>query len=388
MVDFDFKVLRAVVDAAPDPILVVDGSGRIRFVNLNATDLFGWSRKELLGMTVEDLIPGSYGPAHVKVRERYLHQPDIRRMTESRYVLGVARDGREIPLDIKLSPLAMGDETFVVTSLRDIRELKRIEDSLRESGAQLESAYGALLEVNEEKNYMLGMAAHDLRNPLGSIQGFAASLSAGMFGPLRDEQIQVVERIQRAAEFMLILVEDLLDVSELDAGHLQLRESPVDIVSLVNECCILLRPIAERKLMGLAQVSALNRLVTIADYAKIEQVVNNLLGNAIKYSAPGTNVSVNVTLVNETITVSIADEGPGIHPDEVKKLFRPFGRASSRPTANERSTGLGLAITQRIVDAHGGRAWVHSTLGTGSTFSFSIPLRPVQAEMEKLDGAA
>jgi len=173
---------------------------------------------------------------------------------------------------------------------------------------------------------------------------------------------------------MARLVDDLLDVAAIESGRLQLVYQPTDLVALVQTNLTRNRLIAARKNTTL-ELTAAPTPMALLDAAKIEQVLNNLVTNAIKFSPPGSRVQITVLSSGEELVLSVKDEGPGIPPKEMESLFKPFQRTSVKSTAGEKSTGLGLVIAKRIVEEHGGRIWVESQAGAGSTFHVSLPIK-------------
>jgi two-component system, OmpR family, sensor kinase len=254
-------------------------------------------------------------------------------------------------------------------------EFTRLNNELADAQRALAKQNVALVALNEEKNRLLGMAAHDLRNPLGVIMSYAKFLDRMAGARLDAKERQFLAQIEKSSQFMLRLLEDLLDISQIESGKLNLVLAPLDLAALVNNNVALNRVLAGAKQIGieLALPPALPPLQ--ADATKIEQVLNNLISNAVKYSHAGTTLRVMVDADAQSVTVAVRDQGQGIPEAELAKLFQPFSKTTVKSTAGEKSTGLGLAITRRIVEGHGGRIAVESRVGAGSTFSFSLPAR-------------
>jgi signal transduction histidine kinase len=207
------------------------------------------------------------------------------------------------------------------------------------------------------------------------VQSCAKFLLRQAASRLDEEHVEFLTIIQAYSGFMLQMVDDLLDVSAIEAGELKLDPKPVDLVALVQRNVALNRILAESKQIRLSFHHAGQYGSVVLDEGKVEQVLNNLISNAVKFSHPGSSVEVSVVQRAGSVVVSVKDEGQGIPPDELDKLFHWFGRTSVRSTEGERSTGLGLAIAQRIVMEHQGEIWVESEVGVGSTFHFSLPLQ-------------
>ena len=229
----------------------------------------------------------------------------------------------------------------------------------------------AIKDINEQKNTFLGMAAHDLRNPISSIRGFSELM---LEGGLDAESInEFLTMINTASNEMLILLNDLLDVSHIESGKFELNKEQEDFSKVLGRRCFLMGPTADKKNITLQKEFDLKSVFSF-DAGKISQAIDNFISNAIKYSPPGTTVTLRLTEQENKVKFSVQDQGPGISEDERSKLFKEFSKLSSQSTAGEKSTGLGLAITKKIVEAHGGEIGVDSEDGQGSTFFFTLPV--------------
>jgi|WetSurMetagenome_2_1015567.scaffolds.fasta_scaffold223636_1 two-component system, sensor histidine kinase and response regulator len=230
-----------------------------------------------------------------------------------------------------------------------------------------------LVELNQQKNRFLGMAAHDLRNPLTSIRGLGEILLTEVTGPLNEEQREYLAIIHSAASGMLALVNDLLDVSIIESGRLELEKNPASLKSVVEERVRIHRFLAQEK-----RISMLCTLEEIGlqkfDSSKVAQVIDNLLSNAIKFSPLDSTIQIALRKERAVARFSVRNEGQGIAPADQTAIFGEFQKLRSKPTAGEKSTGLGLAIAKRIVEAHGGAINVQSQAGTGTVFDFTLPI--------------
>lgn len=233
--------------------------------------------------------------------------------------------------------------------------------------------YQKLFELNELKNRFLGIAAHDLRNPIGVARGYLKLLLGGVVGTVPDEQRKLLEKVERSCARMLDLVNDLLDLSAIEAGQLTLEPDEVDLVSFLAEVAEAHEIHARAKSIAIETSLPPGLPKVRLDRKRFEQVLDNLLSNAVKFSHPGTTVTLGAEARGPKVRLSVRDQGQGIPEDEVSRLFHEFGRTSIRPTGDEKSTGLGLAISRRIVEGHGGRIEVESELGKGSTFVVTLP---------------
>jgi signal transduction histidine kinase len=253
-------------------------------------------------------------------------------------------------------------------------ELTTLNNEMANLQRELAKKNAELAELNQLKNRLLGMAAHDMRTPLGAIRTYAEFLEEEVADRLTDEQHEFLTVIREQSDFMLHLVSDLLNVSAIEAGQLNLDRQPADLITLIQRVVKLNGVLAAKKEIAVQFDSATIPLELSFDASKIEQVLNNLIGNALKFSHRGTRVRVRLDCTAQVVTVGVQDEGQGIPANDLSKLFQPFSRTSVRTTGGEQSTGLGLAIVHRIVEGHGGRIWVKSEVGKGSTFFFTLPV--------------
>lgn len=252
---------------------------------------------------------------------------------------------------------------------------QHIFKELKEKNEQLEI-------LNEKKNKFLGIVAHDLRNPLSIITMSSQVLHRS--GTLDKKQISFLQRIKTSSEYMLQLVEELLDLTKIEAGHLHLNLQTSDIANIVENTVILNQTLAGDKNILLNYSYEPEISPVTLDPLKIEQVVNNLISNAIKYSYPGSQVKIGLTEDQNQVVLRIEDHGQGIPAEEMPLLFTPYAKISSKATAGEKSTGLGLAISRRIVDGHNGQIWAESQLGQGTTFYVTLPKHLTTAHVKSL----
>lgn len=273
----------------------------------------------------------------------------------------------------------VGDDKFyellkVILSYRaDAKDAEINHSLLRKLVLDYSNAERNLFELNQLKNKFLGMAAHDLRNPLASIRGFSEIILSGDVGSLTEEQKEFLTIINSLSQDMLTLVNDLLDVSVIESGKLDLKLEPGSLKELIEERVRVNSILANQKMMKLH--TSLSDVPKVSfDSIRIAQVIDNLITNAIKYSPPHANIYITLQQKEGKVTMGVRDQGPGISLEEQPKLFGEFQRLSTQPTGGEKSTGLGLAIAHKIVTAHNGTIGVESQVGSGSTFTFSLPI--------------
>jgi signal transduction histidine kinase len=271
--------------------------------------------------------------------------------------------------------LTAGGIDYLPKPIRAKEALARIRTHLQIRGllAQQRLLVEQLSKANSAKNRFLGMAAHDLRNPLASIRGLAEFMRDGVVGPLTPEQLDLVNTIHSASQDMLLLVNELLDVSVIEAGELKIAPEASDLGEIVVKAVYLANIEAAKKQTKIVMSPGERPPPCRLDPNKIRQVVGNLLTNAIKFSPPGSTINVEVAAQPGSVTIAVHDQGPGIPESEHDKLFKDFGRTSVRPTGGEKSTGLGLAICRKIVEAHRGTITAKNLPDRGCVFRVTLP---------------
>jgi len=282
-------------------------------------------------------------------------------------------DENELRITIKraLEAYELGQQ-----NLRLIEDLTRIN---KELDRKVEERTWELKEANERKDELLGMVAHDLRNPLTVVMNFAQILRKRLEGKVSEREMKYLNIMYDACNHSLMLIEDLLDINAIESGKVRLVPTRENLEDLLRENCEKNEYLAINKGIGLALEipEALPHL--FVDPERIQEVLDNLISNAIKFSHPGTSIKVRAVRNGARIEVSIQDQGQGIRAEELGTLFKKFGRTTTKPTQGEMSTGLGLAIAKKIVELHGGQIWVESAYGQGSTFTFSLPMAPEES---------
>jgi PAS domain S-box-containing protein len=375
------------LEAAPDAIMQVDAEGRIILLNRVTEDMFGYTRDELLGQPVEVLIPQELHARHAVHRAHYRQNPMTRAMGSGLVLEGIRKDGSRFPVEISLSPSSMEEGFRVTAIIRDTTERRMAEDRLRrvreeytqrlaESNAELELTNRELERANRLKTEFLASMSHELRTPLHTIIGFSELLAEQLEGPLNEKQKRFVQHIHNDSLHLLELINDVLDISKIEADRLELRPEPFDFTALVAESLASVRSLAEAKLQHLE--TALNVPAAVeADRLRIKQVLVNLLSNAIKFTPEKGRIRVEARVHELFVEVSVSDTGVGIPAGEHDFIFDKFHQVGATTKGVREGTGLGLAITKRLVEQHGGGIRVQSQPKKGSTFTFTLPLTAV-----------
>lgn len=273
------------------------------------------------------------------------------------------------------------DRTLLVVADYDIEELERVNHQIMAVNREITNLQrelarqkAELAQLNERKNEFMGIAAHDLRSPLSVIQGFSSLLVRRPEMPA-EERADILAMITDSVREMLAMLSNLLNVSEIESGKLQLAPADVDLHEYFQRIVQRNHHLAEQKDITISLDLAPDLPPITFDPHRIQQVMDNLLSNAFKFSYPGTQVTIRtVRLAPNAVEISVIDQGQGIKADELDRVFDAFQRTSTRATAGEHSTGLGLAICRRIVELSGGHIGVESEHGQGSRFFFTLPI--------------
>jgi len=250
----------------------------------------------------------------------------------------------------------------------------RLEEKVKIRTSELETLNSRLSDLNKEKNSYIGMVAHDLRNPIGIAEAFSDLLLEEFDTLTKDSQLEYIGLINQSCSFSLDLIHSFLDISKIEAGIFDLNLSLQDYISFLTDNVKRNAMLARNKSQSIVIETSLSEINFCFDKNKIEQVLNNLLGNAMKYSAANTQITIEVSSSGQWMTTRIMDEGQGIPQDELETVFHPYKTTSVKATSDEKSTGLGLAIVKKIIESHHGEVAVESEVGKGSVFSFKIPL--------------
>jgi PAS domain S-box-containing protein len=504
---------RGLLESAPDAMVIVDASGAITLVNRQTERLFGYSREELIGQPVELLVPQRLRDGHQRHRTAYSTGPRVRGMRAGMELLGVRKDGTEVPVEISLSPLETSEGVLISSAIRDITEQKRLkeelqwrnaalleasefvnsifqssteysiiaedldgnilawnegarriygytsaemvgkenvrvlyapeelasgkvgsalttaletgkfegefqrvrktgelfparltitlrrdsegnpigyvliskdiseekalEEQLKRKNQEIEEQYRRVQQANRLKSEFLANMSHELRTPLNAIIGFSELMHDGKVGPISEEHKEYLGDILTSSRHLLQLINDVLDLSKVESGKMELHPEPVVLEKLVGEVRDILRTLASQKRITTEVAIDPSLSEVITDPGKLKQVLYNYLSNALKFTPEEGRVRIRI--LPETggaWRLEVEDTGIGIRPEDIGRLFVEFQQLDASSAKKFPGTGLGLALTRRIVEAQGGRVGVDSTPGKGSVFFAVLPRRP------------
>jgi PAS domain S-box-containing protein len=362
--------LRLVMEAAPNAMIAVDDAGHISLMNAQAERLFGYVRAELLGESVERLVPDRLRGNHTSLRATYLSAPTTRAMGVGRELFGLRKDGSEFPIEIGLNPLSTPRGKFVLAAIIDITERKRAEE-LRLINAGIHQQNAQLEAANRELESFSYSISHDLRAPVRAIKGYADALDREFGAALDDGARRLLSIVREESSRLGFLIDDLLKFSAL--GRKTLEKKLVDMTALARD--VAAEPRAAAKEAGRTLEIHVDALPPVlGDRTLLRQVWENLISNAAKYSSKIDPAIVRVTgwIEGTHAIYRVQDNGAGFNMKYYDKLFGVFARlhhADEFP-----GTGVGLAIVQRILTHHNGRIWAQSTPGEGASFTFALPV--------------
>jgi len=344
---------RAVVEAAPNGMVMIDGGGTIVLVNNEIERLFGYTRDELLSHPIELLVPERLRERHPGLRTEFVGHPKTRAMGAGRDLYGVRKDGAEIPVEIGLNPIETDEGLFVLASVVDITERKHAESELRRS--------------NEELERFAYVASHDLQEPLRMVGSYVQLLAKRYRGKLDADADEFIGFALDGALRMQRLIEDLLAYSRVGTRGAALV--PTDTNAVLQAALRSLKLAIEESAAAVTH----DPLPTVpADPGQLEHLFLNLVSNALKFrGAEPPRVHISAARADGGWRFRVQDNGIGIEPQYFERIFVIFQRLHAR--ADYPGTGVGLAIAKKIVERHGGRIWVESQPGHGTTFCFTLP---------------
>ena len=357
---------RALLDSAPDAVIVVDPTGKIVLSNKQTSKILGYERDELLGKPVEMLLPEEFREVHVEHRQTYNALPEGRPMGAGIDLYARRKDGTQVAVDISLSPVETDSGFLVFALLRDASERRRVEDALRTALDREREATEDLRKLDRTKNAFLSAVSHELRTPLTAILGFAELLEEPDVRTSEEMTYDLVGRVRFSANRLNDLLGDLLDLDRLHRGIVAPRRRATELRSLVK------RALASLDVGAHPLTVNVDDSVVQVDPAQTERIIENLISNAVKYTPDGTNIYVRAQAsTNNGVNLFVEDEGPGVARELWPTIFEPFVRGDTGTFSQ--GTGIGLSLVERFARLHGGYAEIGERPGGGASFRVVLP---------------
>lgn len=397
-------LLESIFKTSPDALLISNPQGLIVMANQQAERLLSYSVEDLVGSSIDTLVPDRVRARHPALRNQFVADPAHRIMVKDREVVVRRKDGSECAVEISLSVVETSPGRYIAVALRDITERLAATRTLKAHLAELTDAQLELVQhrdhleqlvdtrtqelniakdvaesANRAKSEFLSNMSHELRTPMNAIMGFGQILEYD--SKLNSEQLDYVHEIMTASRHLLVLINEVLDLARIESGRSELFLEPVGLTCLFKECVDLIRPLAQARQITLTQDAVVGQSVR-ADHVRLKQVLLNLLSNAVKYNNPGGVIHLGVQSASgQMLRICVADHGPGVAPEKVANLFQPFSRLVGEHSGIE-GAGIGLTISQKLMEAMKGAIGFENTDGGGATFW--IALQNADADSEAM----
>lgn len=366
---------RLVVEASPNAIIVTNASGQIELVNKQAEKLFRYTREELLGHQVEMLIPQRFRASHPTLRDQFMSEPSTRAMGAGRDLYAHTKDGQEVPIEIGLNPIHTGQGMLVLSSIIDISERKAAEYRFKLQTEQIAAA-------SRYKSEFLANMSHELRTPLNSILILSEQLKNNSTGTLSARQVTHADIIHRSGSDLLALINDILDLSKIEAGRMSVLLETINLTDFVASVERSFRPMAEAKHLAFSvDLDGDAPSMIFSDHQRIFQIIRNLFSNALKFTNQGAirisfsraDLRHDAQHKESRLAITVTDTGIGIPADKHDMIFDAFRQVDGSTSRCFGGTGLGLSISRSLAGLLGGAIYLQSTPGQGSRFTLELP---------------
>ena len=361
--------LAGILDIAPEAVITIADDMSVIMFNQAAERIFGYDAGEIMGRPFDMLMPAHFRQGHGALVEAFAQSSETARYMDQRgFIHGLRKDGSEFPAAASVSKLTIGKERLYTVMLRDTTAQRKIQDELIATKNEAEVA-------NQAKSEFLAAMSHELRTPLNAILGFSDIMRNQYLGPLgADQYLEYVEDIHKSGDHLLSLLSNLLDISAIETGKMKITKAAVPVEEIVMDCLRIVAAQAQSKGVELVHAMAEPMPDLHADRRSIKQILLNLLTNAIKFTPEGGNVSLTTVASDSHMIFTVTDNGVGIAADMLPLVTDPFTRVEKDPLLANEGWGLGLAITNSLVDLHRGVMEIKSELGVGTTVIVTLPL--------------
>ena len=364
--------LRSIMENALDGIITINERGIIQTFNKAAEGLFGYTKEEMIGKSINIIIPEPYGSSHDQYIKNYLTTGDVKVIGKTLEQETVKKDGSKIPISIRVSEIELGSRRIFTALIQDISERKANEEELVKAKEKAE-------EATKAKSYFLANMSHEIRTPMNGIIGMSHLVAKTN---LDQQQKHYIDRINDSANLLLGIINDILDISKIEAGKLEIEKNTFDLFSIIESVVNLVEVKAYDKDLDLIIDYDLNLGKRYyGDSLRITQILTNLLSNAVKFTHVG-GIILKIAKGEDIdfVRFEVSDTGIGLSKEQIDKVFDSFTQADSTTTKKYGGTGLGLTITKKLIELMNGKIWIESEIGVGSKFLFEIELQKEETD--------
>jgi two-component system CheB/CheR fusion protein len=370
--------LAVTLNSIGDAVMATDAEGHITLLNPLAERLTGWTLAEAAGRPAEDIFhiisEETRQPAIIPIKET-LALGTINGL--GNHILLIARDGSECSIDDSCAPIRNLDGQVIgaVLVFRNVTERREIENGLKKAHEELKALTTELERVARVKSEFLANMSHELRTPLNSINGFSEVLYDETFGPLNEKQKTYVNNVSTSGKHLLLLINQILDMAKVESGKMKLTLSSLPMKSLLNDISLLVADMVSKKKLQMLLEIAKDLPNIEGDELKVKEVIYNLLSNAIKFTPEGGNIGMRAKKADSEIEIVVWDKGEGIAAENMEKIFEGFFRVDTPYSRVTEGTGLGLPLSRKLVELHGGKLSAESEgLNKGTSIRFTLPI--------------
>ena len=366
------KKYRDLVEGIDEGVWAIDENANTVFVNRAMAEMLGYLPEEMIGRHLFNFIDdGDVDKAKADLENRKAG------LSEKHEFEFTRKNGSRMSAHLTAAPVIddAGNYKGAVAAVMDITEKKNIEEDLRRAKDIAETA-------SRSKSDFLANMSHELRTPLNAIIGFSEFMLKADSEGLSKNHVEYLERIYSAGQHLLSLINDILDLSRIEAGKMELFAEDIDLPGTLEYCMTMFREKAGNHRIKMTLSAGDAPKIIRADLRKLKQIMINLLSNALKFTPDGGEVQVAASTENSLVLISVKDSGIGFNPEDMERIFAPFERAGEDGNKNIEGTGLGLSMVKRLVELHGGRVWAESAPGEGSVFYFTLPIETESASSE------